>query len=535
MSTFDALIKNAAIYNGRGGKPYRGDIAIQGQHIAALGDLGEAQAQTVIEAGGLAAAPGFINMLSWASESLIADGRSQSDIRQGVTLEVMGEGFSYGPLTPAMRQEMLDGQADFKFDVPWTTLDEYLEHLTGRGVSCNVTSFVGTGTLRDFVLGKANRPATSQELERMRALAREALQAGAVGVASALAYVPDCFHSTAELVALAQVAAEYDGLYIAHMRGEGDHLLEGIDEMIAIAERSGARVEIYHLKIAGWQNWHKIDAAIEKIEAARARGVQIGADVYPYDAAASGLDLCMPAWVQEGGYQAWAGRLKDPAVRQRLKVEMSTPSDEWENALLEVQSLDGILFTGFDNPKLKPLTGKTLGEVSAQRGTTPEETIMDLIVEDGSRVSVVYFTMSEANLRRLLQLPWVSLCSDARSMAPEGVFLQSSTHPRAYGSFARFLGKFVRDEGLLPLEEAVRRLTSLPASNLRIKQRGLLEPGCFADLVLFDPAEIRDHATFTQPQQYATGVQHVFVNGALVIQSSDHTGALPGQVVRRAA
>lgn len=532
MKSFDTLIKNALIFDGSGEKPAPGDLAIEGPKIAALGNLENFQSHTVIDAQGLALAPGFINMLSWASESLIADGRSQSDLRQGVTLEVMGEGFSYGPLNDTMRQEMLAQQADFHFEVPWNTLDEYLEHLVGRGTSCNVTSFVGTSTLRDYVMGKINRPATRKEMKMMLSLAREALQAGAAGVASALAYVPDSFNSTAELVSFAQAAAEYDQLFIAHMRGEGDRLLEAIDEMISIADRSGARTEIYHLKIAGWKNWHKIDAAIEKIEAARARGVQITADVYPYVAAASGLDLCMPAWVQEGGLKTWIARLKDPAVRERLLVEMTTPSSEWENALLEVQDLDGILFTGFDNPELKPLTGKTLGEVCALRGTSPAETLMDLVVEDGSRVSTVYFTMVEENLRRLIQLPWVSLCSDARSMAPEGVFLQSSTHPRAYGSFARFLGRYVRDEDLLALEEAVRRLTSLPASNLRLKQRGLIAPGYFADLVLFDPAAIRDNATFTQPQQYASGVEHVIVNGKTVIQNGEHTGALPGQVVR---
>jgi N-acyl-D-amino-acid deacylase len=531
MTTFDTLIKNASIYDGSGGKPYPGDIAIQGEQIAALGNLGEVVAHTVLDARGLAAAPGFINMLSWACESLMADGRSQSDIRQGVTLEVMGEGFSYGPLNKAMRQELLENQADFHFDVPWSTLDEYLEYLVRCGVSCNVTSFVGTATLRDFVLSKVNRPATPQELANMQALAREALQAGAAGVASALAYVPDSFHSTDELVALAKVAADYNRLYIAHMRGEGNRLLEAIDEMIRIAEQSGARVEIYHLKIAGRQNWHKIDAVIEKIETARRHGLQISANLYPYTAAASGLDLCMPAWVQEGGLKAWIERLKDPAVRQRLRVEMTQPSDEWENALLEVENLDGVVFTGFDNPALKLLTGKTLAEVCAQRGSSPADTLMDLVVEDGSRISTVYFTMAEENLRRLIQLPWVSLCSDARSMAPEGAFLQSSTHPRAYGSFARFLGKYVREEGLLSLEEAVRRLTSLPAGNLHLKQRGRLEPGYYADLVIFDPAAIRDHATFTQPQQYATGVEFVFVNGKPVIQANEHSGALPGKVV----
>lgn len=532
MSIWDTIIKNALIYDGSGSKPWQGDLAIQGESIIAMGRLNDAQAKNVLDAQRLALAPGFINMLSWACESLIADGRSQSDLRQGVTLEVMGEGFSYGPLNDSLKIELSEQQGDFHFEIPWNSLDEYLQHLVGGGVSCNVTSFVGTGTLREFVVGKANRPATDNEIVEMKALAREALQAGAAGVASALAYVPDCFNRTDELVSLAQVAAEYDRLYIAHMRGEGNRLLEAIDEMIYIAEHSGSRLEIYHFKIAGWQNWHKIDAAIEKIEEARARGLQISANVYPYTAAASGLDLCMPAWVQEGGITTWIDRLKDPAIRHRLQTEMTTPSPEWENALLEVQNLDGILFTGFNNPDLKHLAGKTLSEVSTLLGTPPAETLMDLVIEDGSRVSTVYFTMSEVNLRKLISLPWVSLCSDARSMAPEGIFLKSSTHPRAYGSFARFLGKYVREEGLLSLEEAVRRLTSLPANNLHLRKRGCLVPGNYADLVLFDPDAIQDHATFTQPQCYATGVQHVFVNGMPVIRYGEHTGALPGQVVR---
>jgi N-acyl-D-amino-acid deacylase len=533
--TNNFIIKNAKIYNGFGGQPFLGSVAIQDQHLTAVGNITlpeDDRAFKIIDANGLAVAPGFINMLSWACESLLADGRSQSDLRQGVTLEVMGEGFSYGPLNDAMRAHLISQQADFHFDIPWNTLDEYLEHLVQKGVSCNVASFIGTDTLRTYTIGYENRPASPQELQTMCAMARQAMQEGAVGVSSALAYVPDSFHSTEELIALASVAAEFDGLYIAHMRGEGNRLLQGIDEMITIAEQSGARVEIYHLKVAGWQNWGKIDAAIDKIDSARARGLSITANIYPYHAAASGLDLTMPAWVQEGGLQSWIERLKNPALRQRLIEEMNTPSDEWENALLEVQDLDGILFTNFQNPKLKHLVGKTLGEVSTQRNSSPAETIIDLIIEDSSRVGVVYFTSLEDNLRRLIQLPYVSVCSDARSMAPEGVFLKSSTHPRAYGSFARFLGKYIRDEKLLSLEEAIRRLTHLPASNLRLKNRGILQPGAYADLVIFDPEKIQDHATFTNPQQYATGIHHVFVNGKPVIFNSAHTGAMPGQVIR---
>lgn len=529
------FIKNAHIYNGLGGQPFLGSVAIRDQHITAIGNITPSEDEIdfqIIDATGLVVAPGFINMLSWACESLLADGRSQSDLRQGVTLEVMGEGFSYGPLNDDMRAQLISRQTDFQFDIPWNTLDEYLEHLVQKGVSCNVASFVGTDTLRTYVIGYENRPASLQELQAMRSMARQAMQEGAVGVSSALAYVPDSFHSTDELIALASIAAEFDGLYIAHMRGEGNRLLQGIDEMITIAEQSGARVEIYHLKVAGWQNWEKIDAAIDKIESARARGLTITANIYPYHAAASGLDLTMPAWVQEGGLQSWIDRLKNPSIRQRLIQDMNTPSDEWENALLEVQDLDGILFTNFRNPNLNSLVGKTLREVSAQRNSSSADTIIDLIIEDESRVGVVYFTSLEDNLRRLIQLPYVSVCSDARSMAPEGVFLKSSTHPRAYGSFARFLGKYTRDEKLLSLEEAIRRITHLPASNLRLKNRGVLQPGAYADLVIFDPEKIQDHATFTNPQQYATGIHHVLVNGKPVIFNGAHTGAMPGQVIR---
>lgn len=528
---FDILIRNGLIFDGSGGAPFCGDIGITGKRIGAIGKLDVTRSQHIIDADGLAIAPGFINMLSWACESLLEDGRSQSDIRQGVTLEVMGEGFSYGPLNNALKQELIQRQGDIHFDVSWNTLDEYLAHLVERGVSTNVGSFVGTATLRAYVMGYDDRPATQNELDQICELARRALKSGAFGVSSALAYVPDIFYRTEELVSLARVAAEQDRLYIAHMRGEGDHLLEGIHELIYIAEQSGARVEIYHFKVAGWRNWHKLDQAMEKIESAQARGIKITANLYPYCAAASGLDLVMPPWVQEGGHQAWVARLKDTAIRERLKKEICSPGDSWENAFVEVENLDGILLVDFKNPALKHLTGKTLAEVAALRGQSPEETVMDLIIEDDSRVGVVYFTMSEDNLRRQIQLPWVSLCSDAASLAPEGVFLRSSTHPRAYGSFARFLGKYVRDEGLISLPEAIRRLTSLPAENLRLTDRGLIKPGYYADLVVFDAEKIQDEATYLEPHQYASGVQHVIVNGEWVIQNGEHTGALPGMKV----
>jgi len=530
--TYDLLIKNALLYDGSGAPPVPGSLAVRGQHIVAVGAVVPAPAQRVIDAAGQAVAPGFINMLSWAAEALIADGRSQSEIRQGVTLEVMGEGYSYGPLNEAMKQEKLAGQADFKYDIPWTSLDEHLEYLVHRGVSTNVASFVGAGTLRTHVMGYADRPATSAELEQICGLARQAMRDGAMGVAAALVYVPDIFYSTDELVALAKVAADYDGMFVAHMRGEGDRLLEGIDEMIEIARRAGARTEIYHLKAAGWRNWNKLEAAVQKIEAARAEGLQVTADMYPYAASGTGLDVCMPPWVQEGGLDAWVARLKDPDIRARVAAEMVAPAQEWENNLDQVTSPEGILFAGFNNPALKPLTGKTLAEVAALRGASPVDTVIDLVIEDHSPVSVIYFTMNEDNLRKQVRLPWISLCSDARSMAPEGHFLLSSTHPRAYGAFARFLGHYVRDEGLIPLEEAIHRLTGLPAANLKLSQRGRLLPGYFADVVIFDPARIQDHATFLQPQQYATGVSHVLVNGVPVIQDGEHTGAKPGQVVR---
>ncbi len=534
MTHYDILIRNGMLYDGSGGAPYLGDLAIQGGRIAGVGKLEGAEAGQVIDAHGLAVAPGFINMLSWACESLIEDGRSQSDIRQGVTLEVMGEGFSYGPLTPQMKVEMLAGASDIRFDVTWETLDEYLNFLAGKGVAPNIASFVGTGTLRSYVIGEQDRAATPGELAQMCGLARQALEEGAVGVASALAYTPDCFYRTEELVALARVAAEYDRLYIAHMRGEGDRLLESIDEMIYIAEQSGVRLEIYHFKAAGWRNWGKVDAAIAKIEAARARGLQITADMYPYAATMTGLDVTMPPWVREGGHRAWVERLKDPVIRQRLRRELAVLADDWENTFAEVRSFDEILLVQFKNPALKHLTGKTLAEVAALRGTSPEDTVMDLVIEDNSRVGTVYFVMLEENLHRQFRQPWMSLCSDAASLAPEGVFLRSSNHPRAYGSFARFLGKYVRDEGLMPLEEAIRRLTGLPAANLRLTERGLLKEGYCADIVVFDPVTIQDHATFTQPQQYATGVQHVFVNGVQALKDGEHSGALPGQVARPA-
>ena len=529
---YDVVIRGGTVYDGSGDAPRVADLAVRGDAIAALGDLEGARGKLEIDAAGLAVAPGFINMMSWANESLIEDGRSQSEIRQGVTLEVMGEGFSMGPLNDEMNRLMTERQADVRYDVEWSTLDGYLEYLTERGISPNVASFIGAANPRAYVVGYEDRPATPEELERMTDLVRQAMAGGALGVASSLIYPPGSFASTEELTALTRAAAESGGMYVSHLRSEGSQLLTAIDELLTIAREAGVRAEIYHLKASGRENWPLFDQAVAKVEAARAEGLEITADVYTYPAGSTGLNAAMPPWVQDGGFEASLERLRDPATRKRIVAEMNQPSDAWENLYLGAGTPENILLVGFKNPALKQYTGKTLAEVAALRGTGPEETAMDLIVEDDSRVGTVYFTQSEDNLRKKIALPWVSFCSDSASLAPEGVFLESSTHPRAYGSFARLLGKFVREERLIPLEEAIRKLTSLPAGVLRIDRRGRLEEGYFADVVVFDPATIQDHATFAEPHQYATGVAHVFVNGVQVLRDGEHTGATPGRVVR---
>jgi N-acyl-D-amino-acid deacylase len=529
---YDLIIRGGTIYDGNGAVPLVNDLAITGDRIVVVGKMPQARGRIEVDAKGMAVAPGFINMLSWSNESLIADGRSQGEIREGVTLEVLGEGRSMGPLNEAMKRDMVENQDDIKFDVVWTTLGEYLEFLERRGVSCNVASFVGAASARIHEIGYDDRPPTPEELERMRDLVRQAMQEGAVGVSSALIYTPGAFAKTDELIALARAAAEYDGMYISHIRNEGDALLEALDEFLTIARAANIRAEVYHLKTSGPANWHKLDEVFRKIENARAAGLHITADMYTYRASATGLDAIMPPWVQEGGHKAWVVRLKDPTVRERVKREMNIASDEWDNGYVTARSPSNILLVGFKTEALKPLTGKTLAEVAKMRGTSPEDTAMDLVIEDDSRVSCVFFTMCEANVRRKIQQPWMSFCSDSASMAPEGVFLKQSTHPRAYGSFARLLGRYVRDEQLIPLEEAIRRLTSFPADNLKLDRRGRLQPGYFADVVVFDPATIQDHATFEQPHQYSTGVRHVFVNGVQVLKDGEHTGAKPGRVVR---
>jgi N-acyl-D-amino-acid deacylase len=529
---YDVVIRGGTVYDGSGDAPRVADLAVRGDAIAALGDLEGARGKLEIDAAGLAVAPGFVNMMSWANESLIEDGRSQSDIRQGVTLEIMGEGFSMGPLNDEMKRLMTERQTDVRYDVEWSTLDGYLEYLTERGISPNVASFIGAANPRAYVVGYEDRPATPEELERMTDLVRQAMAGGALGVASSLIYPPGSFASTEELTALTRAAAESGGMYVSHLRSEGSQLLTAIDELLTIAREAGVRAEIYHLKASGRENWPLFDQAVAKVEAARAEGLEITADVYTYPAGSTGLNAAMPPWVQDGGFEASLERLRDPATRKRIVAEMNQPSDAWENLYLGAGTPENILLVGFKNPALKQYTGKTLAEVAALRGTGPEETAMDLIVEDDSRVGTVYFTQSEDNLRKKIALPWVSFCSDSPSLAPEGVFLESSTHPRAYGSFARLLGKFVREEKLIPLEEAIRKLTSLPAGVLRIDRRGRLEKDYFADVVVFDPATIQDHATFAEPHQYATGVAHVFVNGVQVLRDGEHTGATPGRVVR---
>ena len=527
---YDLVIRRGTVYDGSGAEGVVQDVAVQGDRIAAIGDLSGSRGREEVDATNLAVAPGFIDMLNHAETTLIEDGRAQSTIRQGVTLAVFGEG-SMGPLNDEMQRLQRQRQGDIKYDVSWTTLGEYLDHLVTRGVSTNVASFVSAATVRIHEVGQANRAPTADELERMRGHVRRAMDEGAMGLTSALIYTPGTFATTDELIELAKVASQSGGMYISHMRSEGNRLLEAIDEVIAIAKGANIRAEIYHLKAAGQSNWGKLGDAVAKIEAARKSGVELTADMYTYTAGSTGLDAAMPPWVQEGGYDAWAGRLRDPKNRERLRKEMLVSSDEWENLLLAAGA-EGTLLVGFKNEALRKYAGKTLAAVAAERGSSVQDTAMDLVAEDGSRVQVVYFLMSEENIKRQIQLPWVSFGSDAGSPATEGVFIKTSTHPRAYGNFARLLGKYVREEKVIPLREAVRKLTALPADTLRVKDRGRLAQGLMADIVVFDPATIADHATYQQPHQYSTGMRHVWVNGVRVLKDGDHTAATPGRVVR---
>jgi N-acyl-D-amino-acid deacylase len=528
---YDVVLRGGTIYDGGGGAPFTGDVGLRGDRIAYVGAHLAGRGEREVDARGLAVAPGFVNMLSWANEALIADPRSQSDIRQGVTLEVMGEGESMGPWSDAMKRLEAQRQGDIKYPIQWTTLGQYLGFLERKGVSTNVASFVGATTVRVHELGEGDVDPTPAQLARMRALVREAMNEGAMGVGSSLIYAPAYFAETPELAALVAEAGKCGGMYISHIRDEGPRLIEAIDELVAISAQSGAPAEIYHFKQSGKSNWGKVGEAIARVEAARARGLRITADMYTYAASSTGLDAAMPLWIQAGGIEAWVARLKDPAQRARALAEMRAGTVS-ENGDLVVREPDKVLLLGFRTEALKPLTGKTLGEVAAARGKSPEETAADLIVEDGTRIQVAYFSMSEDNVRREMAVPWMSFGSDASSQAPEGVFLKSSTHPRAYGNFARVLGKFARDEKALTLQEAVRRLAALPAGNLGIRDRGMLKVGNYADVVAFDPATIRDNATFAQPQRYATGMRQVFVNGVQVLKDGEHTGATPGRFVK---
>jgi N-acyl-D-amino-acid deacylase len=528
----DVLIRGGTVFDGTGAPGRRADVAIVKDRVALIGDLAAARARRVIDARGMAVAPGFINVLSWANESLLHDGRSQSDIRQGVTLEVMGEGDTMGPLTPAMKDELIKQQGDIKYDVTWTSFGEYFETLERRGVSTNVASFVGAATVRKYAVGYDDKRATAAQLAQMQDLVRASMREGALGVGSSLIYAPGSFANTDELVALTAAAHEYGGGYISHIRSEATRFLEAIDELIAIGKRTGAPVTMYHMKPAGKANWGKSKAAIAKLNAARKAGVDVSANIYPYTAGATGLDASMPLWVQEGGHDAWVARLKQPEVRARVLREMRAPAVGWENIYHAAGGPDKVLLIAFRNDKLKPLTGKTLAEVSKTRGVSPEDAMIDLVIEDNSRVGTAYFIMNEENIRRNIAWPYTAVGSDAESLAPEGVFLKSNPHPRAYGAFARFFAKYVRDEKVISLAEGIRRVTGLPAQQLRLKERGRLAAGAFADVVVFDPAKIQDHATFDKPHQYSTGVSHVLVNGEQVLRDGEHTGATPGRFVR---
>jgi N-acyl-D-amino-acid deacylase len=527
---YDVVIAGGTVYDGSGAAGARVDVGIVGDEIKAVGDLQNADAATTVRADGLAVAPGFVNMMS-GDDSLRVDGRSMSDIKQGVTTEIFGEGDSMGPLTEEMRARRLASQGDLKYPITWLTLHDGMLDLEKRGVSPNFASSIGAATLREYAIGLDDKRPTPQQLQTMRDLVEREMKAGALGIASALIYAPGFYATTDELIEISKVAAKHHGVYISHMRSEGNRLVEAVDELIRISREAALPAEIYHLKAAGQANWAKMDRVIEMVEAARKSGLRITADMYTYTAGGTGLDAAMPPWAEDGGYDALFKRLRDPIERAKIAKAIRTPTDEWENLYLATGSPDRVLLVEFKSDALKPLTGKTLADVARLRGKSPEETIMDLVLEDRSRIGTIYFLMSEENLKKQIKLPWVSFASDAGSIAAEGVFLKSSAHPRAYGSFARVLGKYVRDEHVLTLPEAVRKLAALPSANLGLSRRGLLQPGMFADVVVFDPATIADRATFERPHAYAVGVRHVFVNGVQVLKDGEHTGKKPGRAL----
>lgn len=520
--TYDLILKGGTVYDGSGSSPTVADVGIKADTIAAIGELEDVRAEQVVDVSGLAVAPGFINMLSWANDDLLYDGRSQGDIRQGVTLEVMGEGSSMGPLNKEMKASMQSGQNNITYEVTWNTLGEYLTHLEEKGVSTNVTSFVGNATLRRYVMGYESRKPTEAEMDQMKQLLRNEMEAGAVGLSSSLIYVPSTHADTEELTELARVAAEYNGMYISHMRDEGDSLLQALDELLSIARNADIRAEVYHFKASGQQNWSKLDSAIAMIEAAQAEGLSVTTDMYNYPASSTGLKVVLPDWSKEGGYEGIMSRLDDAETRKKVLEEISFPSCP----------PSGILLVGFRQDSLQQYIGQSLEAVASARGKTPEETVIDLFLANRGRIQAVYFSMSEDNVKKKIALPYMSFCSDASSMSAEGAFLENSTHPRAYGSFARLIGHYVRDEQVIPLHEAIRKLTALPAENLNIRKRGKLVPGYYADVVVFNPETFTDKATFEKPHQYAEGMQHVFVNGVQVINNGEHTGATPGRFVK---
>lgn len=527
----DVIIRGGTVYDGSGRKPVKADVGIVGDKVVSIGDLSRQKALISIDASGMAVAPGFINMLSWSTESLIVDPRSLGELKQGVTTQIFGEGFSMGPLNERMKKQMKDDQGDLKFDIGWTTLAEYLQYLEKRGVSQNVASYVGATTIRMNVIGEEDKQPTPEQMQQMRELVRREMEAGALGIGTSLIYAPAFYAKTEELIEMCKVAAKYKGKYISHMRSEGNRLIEAVEELLRISREAKIPAEIYHLKAAGKENWPKMDKVLAMVEAARKNGMKITADMYTYPAGATGLDAAMPPWVLDGGYPELFKRLKDPATRKKIIDEIRTPTDKWENLYLAAGSAERVLLVGFKNDKLKPLTGKTLAEVAKMRGTDPETTILDLVLEDQSRVGTVYFLMDEENIKKQIKKPWVSFGSDAESIAPEGAFLKSNPHPRSYGNFARLLGKYVRDEKVISLSEAVRRLSSLPATNLGLDRRGSLRPGYFADVVVFDPRTIADKATFDKPHQFAVGVRDVLVNGVPLLRNGEHTGKFSGRAL----
>src|SRR5438876_2862483 len=528
---FDLIVRGGTLYDGTAAKPLQADVAIRGDRIAGIGDFKSAKAKTVIDAKGLAVAPGFINMLSWSTESLIQDGRSQSEILQGVTTEIMGEGESMGPVNDRVREHQIREQTDIKYDITWNTLAEYLQYLETHGISCNVASFIGATTIREYVIGFEDKQPTPEQLDEMRELVRKEMEAGALGIGTSLIYPPALYAKTEELIELCKVAAKYQGKYISHIRSEGNQLFEAVDELLRIAREANIQAELYHIKAAGKKNWPKADELLARIERAQKEGLNVHANMYTYTAAGTGLDACLPPWTEDGGYPALFKRLRDPATREKIKAEVKIDSDKWENLYLAAGSPDKILLVGFKSDKLKPLTGKTLAEVAKMRGKDPIDTMMDLIAEDESRIGTIYFIMSEDNVKKEVAKPWISFGSDEASQAPEPPFTKSNPHPRAYGNFARVLGKYVRDEKVIPMKEAIHRLSGLPATNLGLDHRGFVKEGMFADVVVFDPATITDRATFEKPHQYAVGMKHVFVNGVQVIKDGEHTGAKPGRAL----